>query len=87
MSNRIKKRLYLLARGRGERRLVGFFSLLEDKIIWIIKENKYKIMLRKFNCAMDKIASDGGNKIQRLYRCGSNYALAKLVVDNGLQNL
>ena len=87
MSNRIKKRLYLLARGRGERRLVGFFSLLEDKIIWIIKENKYKIMLRKLNCTMDKIASDGGNKIQRLYRCGSNYALAKLVVDNGLQNL
>ena len=44
-------------------------------------------MLRKFNCAMDKIAKDGGNKIQRLYRCGSNYALAKLIVDNGLENL
>ena len=87
MSNRIKKHFYLLAWGRGEGRVVGVSSLLEDKIIWTIKENKHKIMLRKFNCAMDKIAKDGGNKIQRLYRCGSNYALAKLIVDNGLENL
>ena len=87
MSNRIKKRLSLLTRGSGEVRVVEVFSLLEDKIIWTIKENKHKIMLRKFNCAMDKIAKDGGNKIQRLYRCGSNYALAKLIVDNGLENL
>ena len=55
MSNRIKKRLSLLARGSGEVRVVGVFSLLEDKIIWTIKENKHKIMLRKFNCAVDKI--------------------------------
>ena len=30
---------------------------------------------------------DCGNKTQRLYRCGSNYALTKLIVDNGLKNL
>ena len=87
MSNRIKKHFYLLAWGGGGGGVVGVSSLLEDKIIWTIKENKHKIMLRKFNCAMDKIAKDGGNKIQRLYRCGSNYALAKLIVDNGLENL
>ena len=40
-------------------------------------------MLGEFNCAMDKMDRDGGNKIQRLYRYCSNYALPKLIVDNG----
>ena len=30
---------------------------------------------------------DSGNKTQRLYRCCSNYALPKLIVDNGLGDL
>ena len=33
---------------------------------------------------MDK---DGGNKTQRLYRCGVNYALSKPIVNNWLEDL
>ena len=36
---------------------------------------------------MDKIDRDSENKTQRLYRCCSNYALSKLIVDNGLEDL
>ena len=36
---------------------------------------------------MDKIDRDGENKRQRLCRCCSNYALWKLIVDNGLEDL
>ena len=49
--------------------------------------NEYKIMLGDVNCTMDKIDRDGENKTQRLYRCCSNYALSKLIVDNGLEDL
>ena len=44
-------------------------------------------MLGDLNCAMDKIDGDGENKTQRLYRCCSNYALSKLIVDNGIEDL
>ena len=30
---------------------------------------------------------DGGNKTQRIYKCHSNYALSKLIVDIGLGDL
>ena len=30
---------------------------------------------------------DGRNKTQRFYRCRSNYALSKLIVDNGIKDL
>ena len=30
---------------------------------------------------------DGGQKTQRLYRCSSNYALSKLIVNNGIEDL
>ena len=46
-----------------------------------------EIILGDLNCAMDKIDRHGENKKQRLYRCCSNYALSKLIVDNGLQDL
>ena len=36
---------------------------------------------------MNKIDRDGENKTQRLYRCCSNCALWKLIVDNGLEDL
>ena len=49
--------------------------------------NKNKIMLGDLNCTMDKIDRDGENKTQRLYRCCSYYALSKLIVDNGLEDL
>ena len=44
--------------------------------------NENKIILRDFNCTMNKMDKYGGNKTQRLYRCCSNYAL---IVDNGLR--
>ena len=49
--------------------------------------NENKIMLGDLNCTMDKIDRDGENKTQKLYRCCSNYALSKLIVDNGLEDL
>ena len=49
--------------------------------------NENKIMLGDLNCTMDKIDRDGENKTQILYRCWSSYALSKLIVDNGLENL
>ena len=49
--------------------------------------NENKIMLGDLNCTMDKIDRDGENKTQTLYRCCSNYALSKLIVDNVLQDL
>ena len=36
---------------------------------------------------MDEIYKDGENKTQGLYRCCSNHALSKLIVDNGLEDL
>ena len=49
--------------------------------------NENKIMLGYLNCTMDKIDRDGENKTQRLYRCCFNYALSKLIVGNGFENL
>ena len=49
--------------------------------------NENKIILEYLNCTMDKIDRDGENKTQRLYRCCSNYARSKIIVDNGLEDL
>ena len=49
--------------------------------------NYNKIMLGVLNCTMEKTDRDGENKTQRLYRLCSNYALSKLIVDNGLEDL
>ena len=49
--------------------------------------NKNKIMLGNVNCTIDKIDRDGENKTQRLYRYCSSYALPKLIVNNGLEDL
>ena len=46
------------------------------------ERNENKIILGDFNCPMDRIDRYGGKKIQRLYRCCSNYAL---IVDNSLR--
>ena len=51
------------------------------------KVNENKIILEDFNCTMDKMDRNGENKIQRLYWCCSSYALLKLIVDNGLEDL
>ena len=44
-------------------------------------------MLEDLNCTIDKIDRDAENKIQRLYNCCSSYALSKLIVDTGLEDL
>ena len=44
-------------------------------------------MLGVLNCTMDKIDRVDENKTQRLYRCYSNYALSKLIVENGPEDL
>ena len=44
-------------------------------------------MLGVLSCTMNKTDRDGENKTQRLYRCRSNYALSKLIVNNGLEDL
>ena len=36
---------------------------------------------------MNKMDRDGGNETQRLYRSCSNYALSKLITENGLEDL
>ena len=46
-----------------------------------------KIIPEEFACTMNKMDRDCRNKTQRIYKCGSNYALSKLIVDNGLQDL
>ena len=50
------------------------------------EENENKKMLGVLNCTIHKVDS-GESKTQRLYRCCSNYALSKLIVDNGLEDL
>ena len=63
-------------------------SLKGYKIICKKNEgNENKITLGDLNCTMDKIDRDSENKTQRLCRCCSNYALSKLIVDNGLEDL
>ena len=49
--------------------------------------NKNKIILVDFNFNMAKMERDDGSKKQKVYRCGSNYALSKLIVNNGLEDL
>ena len=50
-------------------------------------ENKSERNENKINCLMSKIDRDDRNTTQRLYRCGFNYTLSKLIVNNGLGNL
>ena len=45
--------------------------------------NENKLILGDFSCAMDKMDRDGGNKTQRF----SNYAMSKLMLDNGVEDL
>ena len=51
------------------------------------KGNENKIILEDFNCTMDKTGRYGEIKTQILYWCCSRYALSKLIVDNGLEDL
>ena len=64
-----------------------FFEGLQNYMENKNKGNENKIIIEDFNCTMDKMDSDGKNKTQRLYWCCSSYALSKLIVDNGLEDL
>ena len=64
-----------------------FFEGLQNYMENKNKGNENKIILEDFNCTMNKINRDGENKTQRLYKCCSSYALSKLIVDNGLEDL
>ena len=44
-------------------------------------------MLGDLNCTMDKTDKGAENKTQRFYRCCSNYALSKVILDNGLEDI
>ena len=50
-------------------------------------KKKKKKILGYFHRTIDKMDRDGRNKTQRLCRYGSNYALSKLIVYNGLDDL
>ena len=52
-----------------------------------MREMKKKKILGGFNCTKDKMDREGENKTQRLYRCCSNHALSKLIVNYGLEDL
>ena len=47
--------------------------------------NENKIILGDFNYTIDKMKRDGRNKF--LHKFDFNYALSKLIVDNGLKDL
>ena len=51
------------------------------------KGNENKIIIGDFNCTLDKMDRDEGNKTKKCYRCHSNFALPKLIMENGLENL
>ena len=65
----------------------NFFKGLQNYMKNKSEENENKVILEEFNCTMDKMDRDGGNKTQRFFRYGANYALSKLIVDNGLEDL
>ena len=61
--------------------LVGLQNYMENKI----EGNDNKLILWDFNCTMDKIKRSGQNKA--IYICRFIYALSKIIVDNGLEDL
>ena len=64
-----------------------FFERLQNYMENKNKGNENKIILEDFDCNIDKMIRGGENKTQRLYWCCSSYALSKLIVDNGLEDL
>ena len=64
-----------------------FFEGLKNYMENKNEGNEKKTILGDFNSALDKMERDGENKTQGLYRCCSNYALSKLIADNGLEDL
>ena len=51
------------------------------------KEYLITLWIRDFNCTMDKLDKAVRNKIHRLYRCGTNNALSRLILDIRVEDL
>ena len=64
-----------------------FFEWLQNYIQNKNEEKENKTIIWDLSCTIDKIGRDSENKIKRIYRCSSNCALWKLIVDNGLEDL
>ena len=64
-----------------------FFEGLQNYMENKNEGNENKIVLGDFDCIKDEMDRGGENKTQRRYKCCSNYALSKLIVDNWLENL
>ena len=69
-----------LARGR-------FFEELQNYIENKFQGNEDKITRGDFNCTLDNMDRDEGNKTQKGYRCHSIFALSKLILENRLEDL
>ena len=80
--------MFMLPSGHSTRKQLAsgrFFEGLEN-YMGIKKEgNENKIILGDFNCTMDKMERDGRN--ETFYGCRLNYALSKLIMDTGLEDL
>ena len=64
-----------------------FFEGLQTYIKNKTEGNENKIIIGDFNCTLEKIDRDEGNKTQKRYRCHSLFALSKVIMDNGLEDL
>ena len=51
------------------------------------KENENKIIMGDFDCTLRQMDNDERNKTQKRYRCHSNFALSKFIMENGLEDL
>ena len=60
-----------------------FLNYIDNKF----KGNENKIIMEDFNCTLSQMDRDERNKTQKRYRCHSNFALSKLIMENGLENL
>ena len=64
-----------------------FFEKLSNYIDHKFEGNENKIILGDLNCTLNPMDRDERNKTQKRYRCHSNFALSKLILDQGLEDL
>ena len=64
-----------------------FFEELLNYMDNNFKENENKIIMGDFNCTLSQMDRDEQNTTQKRYRFHSNFALSKLIMENGLEDL
>ena len=64
-----------------------FFEELQNYMENECQGNGNKITIGDFNFTVDKISRDEWNKTQKRYRCHSHFALSKLIMEDGLEDL